>query len=143
MSGQMNPLEKNSYSERSKMFRWISSWTPGWRIFLSYARERDTFIRSTKTSLLVGTILGLINHGSAFLAGHFTLDHIGPMLLTYLVPFSVATYAQVQGKRQRDTQNQTSSFLGPRDIPKNVRVADQLFSERVRADELVPVEGRL
>jgi hypothetical protein len=28
-----------------------------------------------------------------------------PMLITYLVPFSVATYGQVQGKRQRDRLN--------------------------------------
>jgi hypothetical protein len=58
-----------------------------------------------KTALVVGTILGLINHGSALLAGRLTVEHLGPLLLTYLVPFSVATYGQIQGKRQRDQQN--------------------------------------
>jgi hypothetical protein len=87
------------------LFDWLSSWAPTWRVFVSYALERDTLIRSTKTALVVGTVLGLINHGQALLTGHFTLEHLGPLLLTYLVPFSVATYGQIQGKRQRDQQN--------------------------------------
>jgi hypothetical protein len=87
------------------MLNWMSSWARTWRIFVAYVLERDTLIRSTKTALVVGTVLGLINHGQALLTGHFTLEHLGPLLLTYLVPFSVATYGQIQGKRQRDHQN--------------------------------------
>jgi hypothetical protein len=87
------------------MFDWLSSLARTWHIFVSYSLERDTLIRSTKTALVVGTVLGLINHGQALLTGHFTVEHIGPLLLTYLVPFSVATYGQIQGKRQRDQQN--------------------------------------
>jgi hypothetical protein len=86
------------------LFGWISSLAGNWQIFVSYGLERDTLIRSTKTALVVGTVLGLINHGPALLAGRFTVEHLGPLLLTYLVPFSVATYGQIQGKRQRDQQ---------------------------------------
>jgi hypothetical protein len=72
------------------------------RAIIAYCTERDTLLRSIKTALVVGTILGLINHGQDMLTGQFSLRWIVPMLITYLVPFSVATYGQVQGKRQRD-----------------------------------------
>ena len=84
------------------MYSWIASLRRGCGIALSYGLERDTLTRSVKTALVIGTVLGLINHGQALLAGHFTADHLGPLLLTYLVPFFVATYGQIQGKRQRD-----------------------------------------
>jgi hypothetical protein len=67
-----------------------------------YVLERDTLLRSTKTALVVGTILGLINHGSALLARQLTTEHLVPLLVTYLVPFTVCMYGQIQGKRQRD-----------------------------------------
>lgn len=72
------------------------------RTFFAYCIERDTLLRSIKTALVVGTILALINHGQDLLAGQFSWRWVIPMLITYLVPFSVATYGQVQGKRQRD-----------------------------------------
>jgi hypothetical protein len=72
------------------------------RTLVAYCLERDTLVRSTKTSLVVGTILALINHGQQLLSARFSPAWMIPMLLTYLVPFSVATYGQVQGKRQRD-----------------------------------------
>lgn len=75
---------------------------PYFRLLISYCLERDTLLRSIKTALVVGTILAFINHGQQFLSGNFSLSWIVPMLVTYLVPFAVATYGQVQGKRQRD-----------------------------------------
>ncbi|HEY6408908.1 MAG TPA: nitrate/nitrite transporter NrtS [Ktedonobacteraceae bacterium] len=72
------------------------------RTLMAYCTERDTLVRSIKTALVVGTLLALINHWQDFLSGDFSPHWIIPMLLTYLVPFSVATYGQVQGKRQRD-----------------------------------------
>lgn len=88
------------------MFRTISSVTRVYRIIITYGLERDTLIRSLKTALVVGSILGLINHGLALLTGHFTLDQLAPLLLTYLVPLLVTTYGQIQGKRQRDQIHQ-------------------------------------
>jgi hypothetical protein len=72
------------------------------RIFAIYCTEHDTLLRSVKTALVVGTLLALINHGQDLLSEQFSLHWVIPMLLTYLVPFSVAMYSQVQGKRQRD-----------------------------------------
>ncbi len=70
--------------------------------YLTYCLERDTLLRSCKTALVVGSILAVINHGQEMLSGQLSPRWIVPMLVTYLVPFSVATFGQVQGKRQRD-----------------------------------------
>lgn len=72
------------------------------RGIVAYCLERDTLVHSARTALLVGTILALINHGADMVAGQLSARWIVPMLITYLVPFSVATYGQVHGKRQRD-----------------------------------------
>lgn len=73
-----------------------------WRAILAYILERDTILRSIRTALVVGSVLALINHGQQMLSGHFSPEWVVPMLITYLVPFTVATYSQIQGKRQRD-----------------------------------------
>ncbi len=73
-----------------------------YRTIRFYGLERDTLLRSLKTALVVGTILGVINHGSALLARQLTAEQLAPLLISYLVPFGVAMYGQIQGKRQRD-----------------------------------------
>lgn len=72
------------------------------RLLLAYCLEPKTLLLSARVALVVGTILGIINHGQAIVTGHFTLDHLPPLLLTYCVPFSVSLYSQIQGKRQSD-----------------------------------------
>ena len=67
------------------------------RSFIAYCSEPDTLLRSLKTALVVGTILGLINHGSELLSGQFAWNWVIPALVTYLIPFAVATYGQAQG----------------------------------------------
>lgn len=81
---------------------WGTSLAAMFRVVYVYALERDTLVRSLKTALVIGTILGLINHGPALIAGRLTSEQLVPLLITYLVPFTVTTYGQVQGKRQRD-----------------------------------------
>ena len=49
--------------------------------------------RSFAVALIVGTILNLINQGDALLAAHS--PNIAKLLLTYLVPYCVATYGAV------------------------------------------------
>lgn len=72
------------------------------RLFTTYCLERDTVLRSTKTALVVGTALALINHGQQIFTAQFALTWALPTAVSYLVPFTVATYAQIQGKLQRD-----------------------------------------
>ena len=59
--------------------------------------ERGTVVRSLKVALIVGTALNLINQGDAMING-------GPVnvfkcLLTYAVPYCVATYGAVAALR--------------------------------------------
>ena len=86
--------------------RLLSSLTTIWHVLITYGLERDTLVRSCKTALVVGSVLGIINHGWALVTGHFTANELLPLLITYLVPFSVTTYGQIQGKRQRDLIHQ-------------------------------------
>lgn len=82
--------------------------------FIAYCLERSTLLLAIKTALVVGTIVGLINHGQALLTGHLTPEHVLPICLTYLVPFSVSTFSQVKAKMQRDhSQIETSPGAVP------------------------------
>jgi hypothetical protein len=76
------------------------------RTFIRYGVELDTVLRALKTALVVGTILALINHGQHLFTGQFSGSWVIPALLTYLVPFTVATYGQMQGKQQRDQKRE-------------------------------------
>jgi hypothetical protein len=71
------------------------------RPLIAYCFERATLWFAIRMALVVGTILGIINHGQAIVTGHFTADRLFSLLLTYCVPFSVSLFSQVQGKRQR------------------------------------------
>lgn len=62
------------------------------RTFLKYAFTRTCVIRSAKVALVVGTLLGIINHFDGLIAWRFTGTDIFQILLTYLVPYAVSTY---------------------------------------------------
>ena len=53
-------------------------------------RERDTLLLAARMALVVGTVLAFINDGRALVAGRFTSDQLLPLLMTYLVPFSIS-----------------------------------------------------
>src|SRR5579884_1504665 len=72
------------------------------RPLIAYCFERATLWFAIRMALVVGTILGIINHGQEIVTGHFTSDRLFSLLLTYCVPFSVSLFSQIQGKRQRD-----------------------------------------
>ena len=58
--------------------------------------------RSLAVALVVGSLLNLINQGGALL-GHAPIDWT-KLLLTYAVPYFVATYGAVSAKRARDAR---------------------------------------
>ncbi len=76
--------------------------SPGPRPIIRYFAERATILFALRMALLIGTILGIINHGASIVTGHFTPGELWPLCLTYCVPFSVSLYSQAHGKRQRD-----------------------------------------
>lgn len=70
------------------------------RIFARYAGERACVLRSIEVALVVGTVLALINHYQSVLAGSVGTVELLQILVTYLVPYSVATFgAASQGLR--------------------------------------------
>lgn len=72
------------------------------RPLIAYCFEGATLWFSIRMALIVGTILGIINHGQAIVTGRFTSDRLFSLLFTYCVPFTVSLFSQIQGKRQRD-----------------------------------------
>jgi len=63
--------------------------------WLKIALRRDVLVRGLKAGAVVGTILAAINQGDLILAGALSVDNAWKILLTYLVPFCVSTYASV------------------------------------------------
>ena len=62
-----------------------------WRRFFRVMVSPKIVGNGVKVSLVVGTMLNLINQGEYLLAGHGVM--IGNALLNYLMPFSVACYS--------------------------------------------------
>ncbi len=62
------------------------------RLFLKHARCKGCIYLSIKAGLVVGTILALINHYNSIFSGTLTSTNIFQILLTYLVPYLVATF---------------------------------------------------
>ena len=77
------------------------------KMFLKAAGERSTIVTSTKVGLIVGSVLALINYGDhIFLHRDMrALDWV-KLVVTYLVPFCVATYgaAKYATRHSRDRQ---------------------------------------
>lgn len=59
----------------------------------------DVQTSAISTSLVVGSLLALINHGSNIMAGALNYGTVLKILLTYAVPYSVALYASVSAMK--------------------------------------------
>ena len=59
------------------------------------ASRKDTILRSLKVSLIVGTILAVINHADSLWTGQANGLTVMKIVLTYAVPYLVSTYAAV------------------------------------------------
>ncbi len=67
--------------------------------FLQLATLPDVRKRAFKVALVVGTILALINHADAVVNQTFGIKNAVQVLLTYCVPYAVATYSAVGALR--------------------------------------------
>ncbi len=66
------------------------------RGFFSLAVSPEVLPRAIKVSLLVGTILALINHGEKILTLSVSSQDLFKVFLTYLVPYAVSTWSAVR-----------------------------------------------
>lgn len=62
-----------------------------WRRFFAVMASARIAGNSVRVSLVVGTMLNLINQGEYLIAGEDLM--IGHMVLNYLVPYGVASYS--------------------------------------------------
>ena len=60
---------------------------------LYYCKNRQILRTSVKTALVVGAALALINHFDGITRLSLTSTEVFQILITFLVPFSVATYS--------------------------------------------------
>jgi len=68
--------------------------------FVQLASTRGVVTNALKIALVVGTLLGMINHGPALLNGTFSSLNLAQVLVTYLVPYSVSTWSAVRAIRR-------------------------------------------
>lgn len=73
--------------------------TPG---FFELASSRKIMVPALKVSLLVGTLLAMINHGNAILQMDVDNQRLFQVILTYCVPYCVSTYSAVKAIQQRE-----------------------------------------
>ncbi len=65
------------------------------REWLYIASRKPIVIRGLKYGILVGSILIIINHGNAMVAGTVDSTRVIQMILTVLVPYCVSTASSV------------------------------------------------
>jgi hypothetical protein len=73
--------------------------------FLQLAFSRNVVITSIKVSLLVGSLLAVINHGSAILAFSISAHTCTKIFLSYVVPYCVASYSAVKALQRHRQEN--------------------------------------
>jgi Mg/Co/Ni transporter MgtE len=62
------------------------------------ATQRHVMWRALKVSLIVGTLLNIINHFDVFYGERFDLQTATQIALTYIVPYFVSTHGQILPK---------------------------------------------
>ena len=71
------------------------------KAWLAIAWEASVRKRALKVAFIVGSILAVINHGDVVLVGTATATVWIKIVLTFLVPYCVATFASVQAIRRK------------------------------------------
>ena len=83
------------------------------RRFAKHANEKTCVLRSLKVALFVGTVLAFINHYDAILSGSLSSVELVKVLVTYAVPYSVATFGSASQAMQMDSNSaQTGAISG-------------------------------
>ena len=62
------------------------------KTFIQHCTHPDIMKTSIKTALVVGLVLALINHFDSIISGNLGSTQILQIIITFLVPYSVATY---------------------------------------------------
>lgn len=68
--------------------------------FYTLALRRSVVLRAFRISMIVGSILAVINHGDHLIRMDLDAQRLAKILLTYLVPYCVSTYSSVLALRE-------------------------------------------
>ena len=78
--------------------------------FIDLATTAQVIKTAFRISLIVGSILALINHGEGIVNLTLSTHNIIQILLTYLVPYGVSTYSGVKALQAQQSQpNRTTN----------------------------------
>lgn len=69
--------------------------------FFELAFTSKIIIPAIKISLIVGTLLAMINHSTAIVEMEVDMKRLFQIILTYFVPYCVSTYSAVKAIQQR------------------------------------------
>ena len=75
--------------------------------YCTTALSKDVIKRALKVSLVVGTTLNLINQWECIMALDIEKLHLTKCILTYLVPYGVATYSAMVMKFELENKGKT------------------------------------
>lgn len=70
------------------------------KIALDIWLSKKFLLSSIKTALFVGTVLAFINHGNLIVSGSLTPECWIKMVLSCLVPYSVASWTATKAKME-------------------------------------------
>ena len=73
--------------------------------FFTLALRKEIVVSAIKVSLIVGTILAVINHGPAIINMQMDAGRVLQMLLTYLVPYCVSTFSAVKAVQRYEKKS--------------------------------------
>lgn len=69
--------------------------------FMSLAFSKSNLNRAVVMAVIVGTLLGVINHYDMFVSGEYPRERVLKVLITYLVPFFVSLISSVLADMKR------------------------------------------
>jgi len=64
--------------------------------FIAIVLQLAVLGTALKSSLIVGTVLALINHSPAIFNLTLSTQNVAQIVLTYLVPYGVSTYSSIK-----------------------------------------------
>ena len=80
------------------------------KAWIRIAIRKDIWTRGLKVSLVVGSLLVIINHWNTLFLGKLTFREGIEIVLTYFVPYGVSTYASVASIRKMEKESCRTSY---------------------------------
>ena len=79
--------------------------------FVKHASSKHNIRRAIKVALVVGTVLGVINHYDMFLTGEYSIRRFVQIGITYLVPFFVSLHGGAMYGRHLELKSNREGVL--------------------------------